>query len=175
MSGMPKYPFRKRKTQCSLLPGISDLTHQEKLDGERRRRQLQRILSPLSSLTSCSSKMASICCARLQIWIAKSIVLIPLCRGPERGCKYCYATREISKEREGEYFTQPRTNHVMLSHSVCGSPLPLVRVDCPTDDRLVMRRGCHARTPHPARLFLSLALLHHRPTPPLAYKACTIL
>ena len=82
--------------------------------GERRRRQ--RILSSLSSLTSCSSKMASICCARLQIWIAKSIVLIPLCRGPERGCKYCYAT---TGQDQGEKLSQRRRKFLATTHEPC--------------------------------------------------------
>ena len=158
MSGMPKYPFRKRKTQCSLLPGISDLTHQEKLESADDGRQ--RILSPLSSLTSCSSKMASICCARLQIWIAKSIVLIPLEAQKEDAniaMQQRGKTREKCKAREGEKFSQPRT------HEPCHvAPLRMRESASPRSGGLSHRRpSCNATRMPGLRIPLACSCRSH--------------
>ena len=95
MSGMPKYPFRMRKTQCSPWDLRSDTSRET---GERRRRQpaADLVFLKLSYELFQQNGFHLLCeIANLDCKIH--------CAHPtrclERGCKYCYATTRLD---EGE-------------------------------------------------------------------------
>ena len=105
-------------------------------------------------------QMASICCARLQIWIEKSIVLIPLEAQKEDANMYCYATTGQDQE---EKQSQKRRKILASTHEPCHvEPLRMRESASPRSGGLSHRRpSCNATRMPGLRIPLACSCRSH--------------